>query len=192
LILPVRSVQMFPVLLVGILLLTPFGFKTKGHHGFRDIAARMANRSDCTRCVLMTSSPWTGDGMLITELASLERRPDSLVLRADKLLSRSRWDGTNYELAYDTPALVNEFLLSIPVDFVVIHDIVGIRDEAHHRLLLETMRLYGNDWKLVDSYSRPGSLTTEILVYRTTHARRERGAIQIDMGYSLGRPISVK
>lgn len=82
---------------------TTFAMPKKPHYGFDAIAEMLASRTDCTDCVVMVSSRTGRDGPFIAEVATRDRRPQHVVLRADKLLSGSDWVGSRYELLYSSP-----------------------------------------------------------------------------------------
>ncbi len=169
-----------------------FRIQPKRHYGFAEIAETLLEHSSRRNPVVLVSSRGEGDGMLISEVASREPRPGSFILRADKMLARSSWDGAHYELLYTDPAEINGYLLSVPVEYVVIDMVSSRFDNPHHRLLIDTMNRYQDDWKVVDSYPRDRSARPNIVVYRSTHPSAQPMQIEIDMRYSLGRTIIVR
>ncbi len=165
-----------------------FAMARRGHYGYREVAEALVAQP-CENCAILTSSQGEGDGMLIAEIAARETNPTRFVLRADKVLSRSTWDGDNYELFFSTPDEVNRYLLSVPVDFVVLDETSTTRTLAHHQLLADVMAWRTDDWKLVRVFQAGDGGSQRIAVYQSTHPQNPRKRISVDMTYSLGRPL---
>jgi len=132
-------------------------------------------------------------GMVIAEVAARDRSRAHIVLRAGKVLSRSTWDGSKYELLYDTPEEIREFLAGIPVTFVVaeVGQGTGLAARPHHRLLLETMSRFDGEWVTVSRVPNPLH-GEDFVVYRAAGAPVSRRApISIDMRYTLGGVLTL-
>jgi dolichyl-phosphate-mannose-protein mannosyltransferase len=165
-----------------------FTIPSKPHYGFDQVARELVNDSACVDCAILTSSTGDGDGMFITQVAMQERRPGHFVLRGDKVLSRSDWDGNRYELLQSDADSVNRFLLSVPVEFVVIDDTSPKRAVAHHDLLIKALRQNSQVWAQV----QPANASTQkdILLYKNrAFLPNKKPRIHVDMHYSLGRVI---
>jgi 4-amino-4-deoxy-L-arabinose transferase-like glycosyltransferase len=83
--------------------------------GYGEVARRIAGDAAYRDAVVLVSSENMGEGMLISEIAPLELRPSRYVLRATKMLSRSRWNLDRYELLYKDAGEMEGFLESVPV-----------------------------------------------------------------------------
>jgi len=177
---------------VGVVfVLTTFKLDRKGHYGFRAIASAVVTSTSPGSAILTSSS--FGDGMLIAELAMLENPPARFVLRADKVLSSSTWDGYRYELKYRTTEAVQNYLAAVPVDAVLLDEAVAAdADQAHHELLRKTLNQYCGDWSVTDRFPIAGR-TESVLFFHVNHPNPSREKhIEIDMKYSLGRTIGIK
>lgn len=163
----------------------------KPYHGFTEVARDVLARAEFKDSVLMVSSDWLGDGMLVSEVAMREKRPGHIVLRAGKILARISFMGNSYRLLYHTPEQVMRVLEEIPVGILVM-DLAPQRQYAHYRLLRETLETYRDRWELLGAYPRgPGAAApNRIEVYRLKgHEGRPPGKIRINMDYTLGRSI---
>jgi len=163
----------------------------KDTYGYGEVTGWLFAGSAPQRHVILSSSSGNGDGMFISQVATRERRPDSVVVRADKVLSRSTWDGAEYELLKKTPAEVADFLDSVPIDVVVVDQEAEREVPPHQRLLLQALAARPADWRLVHVHQRE-SRASWIRVYASTREPRsaERRTITIDMTHSLGGSLS--
>ena len=71
--------------------------------GYAKLAADVMSNPKFEHSVMLVSSEHFGEGMFIAEIALREPRPSHYILRATKVLSRSRWNLDNYELLRKTP-----------------------------------------------------------------------------------------
>lgn len=165
----------------------------KHHYGLEDMAKLLIAVPDSGNAVIMSSSTGEGDGMIISEIAMREKRPGRIILRADKVLSRSTWDGGRYQLTLHDAEAVNKYLASVPVDFVVIDNLSPGEIRPDHRLLMDTVIRFGSDWSLVTVYPEGAPLDVSIRVYRAARALKPgKRNVAIDMTYTLGRTITLK
>lgn len=148
--------------------------------------------------VMMVSSEHAGEGTLITEIALHERRPGHFVLRASKMLGRSRWEMDNYELLYSTPESMQNYLQTIPVNVLVFDTTPGPITIPHHGILRELLARYPDKWELLRSFpsAGPNGRGGRFLVYRLREAAlpppNDRVGIQVDMRYTTGGTLEVK
>lgn len=171
-----------------------FAIHKKAWYGFGTIAQRLLSTADFQNSVFLVSSDARGEGMFISEVAMGEPHPAHVVLRASKVLSKSRWDGSDYELLYSTPEEIMGYLESIPVGIVVIDQAIPVNDQTeHNKLLKETLQVYAQKWKLLGSYSMIRGSTVypnAIWVYRLVfHKNKKVSPIRIDMRKMLGKDI---
>jgi hypothetical protein len=142
----------------------------------------------------MVASDSIGEGVFISEVAMREKRPFHVVLRASKMLANSRWDGSDYDLAFRTPHAVMDFMRSVPVQIVLVdRSVPSPQQWPHLRLLDETLQEYGHLWELVGAYpiNRQGRLFPEgLFAYRMASSERSgTGRIIINMEKMLGRNL---
>jgi hypothetical protein len=171
-----------------------FAIPKKAWHGFGDVAEQLLSTADLQRSVFLVASDPQGEGMLISEVAMRERRPGHIVLRASKILSRSRWNGESYELLYKTPEEMMSYLEGIPVGVVVLDVSIPVEHQtADFRILQETLNAFTQQWAPVGSYplTRQGTEYAGALqVYRLLgHENRPMGTIRLDMRPMLNKTI---
>ena len=104
-----------------------------------------------------------GEGAFVAAVAAGDRRPGHFVLRANKALAFTTWNGISYQPHFATTAGLQRFLESVPVRILVVQKGSGPAGHTHWGLLKETLRAYPHRWTLVGSYprlrppSRPGA-----------------------------------
>jgi hypothetical protein len=148
--------------------------------------------------VIMVSSESAGEGTLIAEMALNERRPGHFILRASKMLGRSRWEMDQYELLYSTPESMQSYMESIPVNILVFDTTPGPITIPHHKILRDVLARYPEKWELVQSYpsSGPNGKGGRFLVYRLAASAMpppdRRVGFQVDMRYTTGGTLERK
>jgi hypothetical protein len=159
--------------------------------GARDDANYLLSRSDLDNGATVVASTVPGvEGALIAEIAARdEHRPKHFVLRASKLLYSATWNGLDYRALHPTPAAMRQALDRIPTGFLVV-DLAGGAPAPHERMLLEMLRQYPEDWRVI--YSRPTSRCGacppgRLTIYRRTRdLAGERLRIYMDLRDKLG------
>jgi hypothetical protein len=168
----------------------------KSWYAFGDVAEHLLSQNSYQNSLFLVSSDSRGEGMFVSEVAMRERRPGHVVLRASKVLSRSNWSGSNYELLYRTPDEVMTFLHDIPVGIVVVdHSVAGDTRYQHNALLIETLIEHSSKWELIGRYPftrRAVVSPAAVSVYRLIgHERRSSKGISIGMVEMLGRTLNL-
>ena len=139
-----------------------FAIHKKAWYGFGKVAQQLLSTPDFQSSVFLVSSDPPGEGMFISEVAMRERRPGHVVLRASKVLSASRWDGSEYKALYSTPEEMMRYLAEVPVGIVVIDLSIPMKYQVEdHRLLKETLAAYPQRWERLGTYP----LTRQALEY---------------------------
>lgn len=183
-------------LLVIVFAATGLSFPRKRPHGYRFVARTLVSNPKLRHSVILVCSDADGEGMLVSEIAMLDHRPDHVVLRAGEVLARSDWNGSNYRLLLTSGSQILAYMDSIPVSAVVIDGSVPNSNlVAHQTLLQKTVTSDAAEWKLVGKYpvwragiEHPGSLEVYLFV---GHSETARGVIDINMDRMLGRTLSL-
>ncbi len=188
---------MLALFFVIIFIIETFSLPTNAFYGYGKIVQRLLSEVKFRQSTMLISSDECGEGAFISEVAMQEQRPGHIVLRASKLLSYSRWDGSKYKLLYRTQEELYNYLLDVPVGIVVVDlSIPDKKETRHHSLLKETLEAYPNEWELFGSYPmvRKGTEYPDaILVYtQKNHYKMRRGTIRVDMWPMLGKQIIKK
>ena len=99
-----------------------------------------------------------------------DTRPGQIMLRADRILSRSDWLGQNYILFYDDTESILRVLDAVPVALVILDTSVPEKDwRPHHELLRNALIESVPDWTPIASIDviRNGTLYEQALeIYR--------------------------
>ena len=150
--------------------LETFQLRPKGYRGFQTVAEKLKAEAPEPKTVILVSSDARGEGMLVSEVALGEKRPDTIVKRASKLLAKSSWAGGSYEAKANNAAETITLLEKEGVQFLIIDRTIPKRLKVqHHELLENAAASAGTKWKLVGKFpiTRAGEVTAEgIELYR--------------------------
>jgi len=125
------------------------------------------------------------EGMLVSEMALLDRRQSHSVLRASKVLAHSTWMGANYGLVYSTPAQIAGFLKQSPVSTIILDRTRGF-ERPHHVLLEAAVLSDPGLWAPV----QVGNCDRVRIFQRVGPAPNSSGIpVSIDMSPTLGRSL---
>jgi 4-amino-4-deoxy-L-arabinose transferase-like glycosyltransferase len=97
-------------------------------------------------------------GSIIAELAlRAAHRPDGLTLvRANKALAASGWNGENYTLLLQSASEVQRFLEENCIPVVITQE--SRTHTPHYDLLLQTLRQYPDRWQEIGEFGGPGRI----------------------------------
>ncbi len=147
-----------------------FRLKPKGYRGYAAIAQKLAAEDPNPKTIVLVSSDARGEGMLVSEVALGEKRLDTIVKRASKLLAKSGWAGNSYEAKAQSAGETIALLQTEGVQFLVIDRTIPARLKVkHHELLENAASAAGDQWKLIGKFpiTRADEITPEGLeVYR--------------------------
>ena len=182
----------FGAAVAALVFATTFTIPKKLHHGFEEVA-ELLERPAYTHSEILVSSNGCGEGLLISEMATREKRPTHVILRASKMLAESDWDGERYKEMFHTPNEVLDFLKSIAVGVVVIDNDPGSQPAPrHHVLLKQAVAAFPGEWEALGSYPQQSraDIPANIEVYRLrSTSDSTRPKIRINLPHTLGRSI---
>jgi len=189
---PAATAALLIIVFVG----TGLSFPRTRPHGYRTVARTLVSSPQLRHSVILICSDADGEGMLVSEIAMLDHRPDHVVLRAGEVLARSDWNGSNYRLLLTSTSQIRGYMDSIPVSAVVIDGSVPNSSlEAHQTLLQKTIASDAAEWKLLGMYpvwragiEHPDSLDVYVFI---GHTETARGVIHINMKRMLGRTLTL-
>lgn len=147
-----------------------FQLRPKGYRGYEIIAQKLAAEAPEPKTVVLISSDARGEGMFVSEVTLGEKRPDTIVKRASKVLAKSGWSGASYQAKATTAAETIELLQKENVQFLIIDRTIPDRLKSkHHELLENAAASAGGQWKLIGKFplTRANEVTPEGLeLYR--------------------------
>lgn len=185
------------ILAAGLFGVEVFAIPGREWHGFGKVAAALIPPTPAETSVVLISSDPEGEGALVSEVAIRDRDRRHFVLRGSKVLSTSRWDGSEYRALYETTAEMGDFLRQTPVHMVVLDRSVPESFRTPDQALLwETLRQTAEEWELVGKFglTRHGVEEPETVhVYRQKQVEEKGFAnIRIDLTEMLGRFIETR
>lgn len=141
-----------------------FQIRPKGYRGYEAIAQALKTAAPEPKTVVLVSSDARGEGMFVSEVAMGEKRPDTIVKRASKLLANSSWNGGSYETKAQSASETITLLANEGVQFLVIDRTIPARLKVkHHELLENAAAAAGDKWKLLGKFpiTRAGEVSPE-------------------------------
>jgi hypothetical protein len=180
------------VLAIGVFALQTWAVPRKPYQGFDQPASFLLSTSEFADANFLVVSDALGEGAFVSEVAMRDQRPDHIVLRSSKFLSRSKWNGTNYQLRFQSATELREFLDHAPIDVVILDTRTGqFADQLAAAQLQEQVAqaLISNpEWKFRDAYPKLPDQPPWIKVYSRVGVRPP-GDLHLDMHNSLNRDI---
>lgn len=189
-----QSILLLPVLLpLAYLILQP-SF-VKAWSGYKPLVDELRLMSERPHPVFLIASDPMGDGMFISAVAQKDPRPGCYALRSSKLLSSSKWDGSEYRLRFTDTAAVQSYLQQIPVAFLIIDKSVPkkhVREEQAQ--LLKLVNTYPDVYRLIGTYPmvrKDVRFEQALWLYQVYGVETSQPvSIEIDMRHMLDRTLS--
>jgi hypothetical protein len=109
---------------------------TRYDRGFRDVARLLKQEIPGPGSVVLVSSNYFGEGLLVASVAEAHPRPAPYVIRASEFLADESWvAGGTYQLRTPTVEMVARELATLQPGFLVLHDAANRGPVPHHTLL---------------------------------------------------------
>ena len=167
------------------------GASQQRYVGFSEAAEELLKDPRYRRSGLLVSSDASGEGAFIAEVAAREARPGHIVLRANKMLASMSWSGNVYQVRYETPEKIQQYLESVPAAILVL-DLTESQPRTEHRRLVEAaVSRYADRWRLIGVYPQRRAASPKGAVVRVYalagHESEPPGNIQVDLTDQLGR-----
>lgn len=147
---------------LGFVLWT-FRLPQRRYHGFAEAASLLLKEPGMKDSISMISADASGEGAFVASVAAGDRRSGHIVLRANKMLARTNWNGTEYKARFSTPEDLLHYLESLPVRILAVQVGPGPPGHLHRELVRDMLRRYPDRWKLIGAFpnlrppSRPGA-----------------------------------
>jgi hypothetical protein len=148
------------LVLLAAIVTTVFYIPRKQSYGFREAAASLQSNPLYRGQVILCASEAFGEGMLITEMAAIDRsRPSHVILRAGRVLASSDWNNQHYRSRFGSAQQIMAYLTAIPVGILVLDRTPGARPLEHYQLLRQMIRDYPRSWEHIATFpaERPGA-----------------------------------
>jgi len=174
---------------------TTFYVPEKTCRGYEQLAEFLQSHPEFNDSLIVINSDAVGEGMAIAELAESRPLQQRTVVRSSKLLRTSRWDNSDYQLLYDSPARVQEALTHAPIGIAVLdRGVPQKRLLPHNAQLEEAIKAHPNQWRQVAHF--PGVRAGgggEIEVYELIgHQQLPKHGLELDMRHSFDGGIRVE
>ena len=184
---PVRQVTLAAAAL-ALFAATTLHIPVKPFRGFADAADTMLHRGLPTDTTALVSSDTIGEGAFVSHITIRKPQPQTIILRASKLLATGTWIGIDYAERYPTDASLAAVLDRARVEYIALDD---ASREAHH----EHLRAFldgSHHWNAVTMTmdSSVGKPRSPVRLYTRRHALPPgQPELEIDLSYSLGTTL---
>jgi hypothetical protein len=179
------------ILIMAIYATTTFKIPVRTPLGYIPVVKALTG-ADTKESVILVCADGFGEGAAVEQIALGDHRPDRFVLRGSKVISEGRWSLRIHDSLLKTPDEMQKYLLSVPVDAVVVDRTAPLWQEDTD-MVLKTMRDNPETWQLYREI--PAQETQRnILVYRYIGLRDPamKQDISVRMRFILGRDLSLK
>ena len=129
-----------------------FAIPREQHYGFTEASRYIEQRADLRNSVILVSSERDGEGLLISELMMQDARPEHVILRANKVLSVSDWNGNVAGEFCHTPGDIMQLLKREHVRAVVMDTYPPRVHYRHNDLILQAIRDFPKAFKLASTF----------------------------------------
>lgn len=140
------------VVAAGLFTVETFAIPHDPQYGYVQAARFIHSHSEFRGAAVLTSSSSTGEGLLVSEVAMLEPRPNITIVRATKALASMNWDGSFYESLVSSPADVLSVLSRDRIQFVVIDGRPFDKEFPHNKMLLRAIDSNPAHFQLLATY----------------------------------------
>ena len=148
-----RSYGIVTATAVVLFALQTFTIPRETHIGYTELSGFIEDRPELKNSVILVSSDRDGEGLLVSELAMRDRRPEHTILRATKLLSNSDWTGQVSEELCKTSTDVMRILDQQRVTAVVLDTFPERTHYLHNDLLVQALRSAPGSWQLTSTFA---------------------------------------
>ena len=90
--------------------------------GFRDAASFLETTAGLAGHRFMVVSDENGEGAFVTEIARRHPEPSATVFRASKIMASDTWGGHNFQLRYDSAAVLMKELEDLHVEYIAVDE----------------------------------------------------------------------
>jgi hypothetical protein len=111
---------------------------TRYDRGFRDVARLLKHEIHGQESVILVSSNYFGEGLLVASVAEAHPQPAPYVIRASEFLADESWASGTYRLRAPTVEIVAKELATLQPGFLVLHNAAD-RGPVPHDSLVTTL-----------------------------------------------------
>lgn len=173
--------KLAPLAALAAMCFFPFEISQAQFAGFAQLAKQVKHPA---RMLISSSVGWP-EGSWIAEVALLESRPGSTIVRASKLFADAGWNDTHYRLRIKTPEEMERAVEEAGIETVILHSPAVAHPVEHHPLLIGTLR-DNPRWR---TCGNAGQLTAYC---RASAPRYPRKPLRIDLRDRMGAVIEEK
>jgi hypothetical protein len=137
----------------GLFVAETFAVPHDRQYGYIQAARFIVTHPAFRNARILSSSNSIGEGLLVSEVAMLEPRPEVTIVRATKTLARMNWDGSSYQSLISSPEDVLASLSRSHIALVVVDRWPLESQFPHNRVLLQAIEAKPSHFQLLATFS---------------------------------------
>jgi hypothetical protein len=145
----------------GVFACTRFSIPHQTKYGYSEAAKFITSDPALRGSTILVSSGGMGEGLLISEIAMREPRPQDTIIRATKVLAHVDWTGLMYSPVFTSGQQIFNYIEQSRIKLVVTDDLSPVTNFEHNRLLNEAITKHPERFRLLGTFasaSLPGSV----------------------------------
>jgi Dolichyl-phosphate-mannose-protein mannosyltransferase len=112
------------------------------HYGYAEAASFITSDPVLRKSTILVSSESGGEGLLVSEIAMHQPRPEDVVVRATKALAQVNWNASKYHSSFSTAAGIRDYVKREKIGLVVVDSFASQNSFEHNRLLRQAIRRF--------------------------------------------------
>ncbi len=136
----------------GIFFGTVFTVPKDFHYGYKEAASFLTSDPHLQAAPMLVSSGSIGEGLLISEVAMRQPRPQTTILRGTKVLAHADWLGSHYKMLYQDPSELLQFLGRAHVKSLVVDTFSSSDQFPHEKLVRRLLKEDGSRFRLLGQF----------------------------------------
>ena len=142
-----------------------FTIPRETHFGYTETARYITSNPELRHQTILASSESLGEGLLISEIAMRQPRPEDVIIRDTKALADVDWTGTHYRSKFTTPDQLLHYIQRSHIGLLVTDTFPPLADFSHTELLRKTIEQNPGHFRLLKTFS-PASASGQIRVFQ--------------------------
>ncbi len=141
--------------------------------------------------LILIASDASGEGAFVAEFAAMEPKPKVNILRATKIIADQDWMGNNFQMRYDSPGQAMDDFEKMKLTYFLVDETPEFQGLPCVNMARRIAKYGANRLERVATFGPAMHFSRTIAVYRlTSPAAGPRKPFQVNMQYSLGRPLA--
>jgi hypothetical protein len=135
------------------------------HYGYAEAASFITSDPVLRKSTVLVSSESGGEGMLVSEIAMHQPRPEDVVVRATKALAQVNWNASRYRSTFKSADEILDYVKRQKIGLVVVDSFAAQNTFEHNRLVRQAIRQFPC-FRLIACFPASGKDRGRVELYR--------------------------